>query len=265
MKEVRRIRKPAVAGNFYPADGQILQSQITKYLSQAKPANHRYKAVIAPHAGYIYSGLIAGSAYRSLGKKPEHVRRVIIAGPSHYEPVNGIALSSAEAFETPLGIVPVDRDTCNMILDMPGVVTWDAAHTREHSLEVQIPFLQMIFSNFSIVPLSVGQAASEWVAGAFDALWGGDETVIVISSDLSHFSPYKTAVQLDLETARQVQELKPIQEGQACGRIPINGLLRAAVSRDMSCELIDLRNSGDTAGPQDRVVGYGAFGFYSKS
>jgi AmmeMemoRadiSam system protein B len=259
------IRRPAVAGQFYPGESQGLRRQVETYLAEAvsRPKNGRRppKAIIAPHAGYIYSGPIAGSAYAYLASARPAVRRVILLGPAHWAHVTGLAASSAEAFATPLGVVTIDRPAQERILALDQVQIVDVAHVREHCLEVQLPFLQVIFDDFKVVPLAVGTARPEQVAEVIEQLWGGEETVIVISSDLSHYHDYRTAVELDRATSEAIEALRPLAEGQACGRQAINGLLQVARQRGMTARKVDLRNSGDTAGPRDRVVGYGAYIF----
>ena len=259
------IRRPAVAGQFYPGESGRLRRQVRNYLDTAgEVAGQPPKAVIAPHAGYIYSGPIAGTAFAHLARANGHVRRVILLGPAHWASVRGLAASSAEAFTTPLGAVPIERSAQSRILELEQVQVSDQAHEREHCLEVQLPFLQVIFDDFSVVPLAVGAATAAEVAEVIELLWGGRETVIVISSDLSHYNDYKTAVELDKATANAIEELHAVSEGQACGRRAINGLLHLARRRGLSASTVDLRNSGDTAGPRDRVVGYGAFVFCQK-
>lgn len=252
------IRKPAVAGMFYPADAKRLRKAVGDYLAAAARAPTRAKAIIAPHAGYIYSGAVAGSAYAQLA---EHtgVTRVVLLGPSHRVPVPGIAASSAGAFETPLGTLPV----AGRWQRFAQVTISDAAHAGEHSLEVQLPFLQVLFGEFEIMPLVVGDATMDEVADVLEALWGGPETLVVISSDLSHYHDYETARQVDARTAAAIERLEPegLFRGSACGRVPIGGLLLAARRHRLKAHVLDLRSSGDTAGPRDQVVGYGAFAF----
>ena len=222
------------------------------------------KAIIAPHAGYVYSGPVAASAYARLAPARETIKRVVLLGPSHYAMFDGLAATSAAAFSTPLGAVPVDttavRDICARL---PQVSVRDEAHADEHALEVQLPFLQVVLADFKIVPLLVGDASDKEVAEVIEALWGGVETRLVISSDLSHYHDYQTAQQTDRETARAIESLngKALGAKQACGRMPICGLLCAAKERGLRCRAVDLRNSGDTSGGRDRVVGYGAFVF----
>jgi AmmeMemoRadiSam system protein B len=187
------------------------------------------------------------------------VRRVILLGPAHFVSVRGLAASSAVAFASPLGRVSLDRSAQETILQLPQVHVFDPAHAPEHSLEVHLPFLQTVLADFTLVPLLAGEATPTEVAEVLTRLWGGSETVIVVSSDLSHYHDYNTARQLDAGTAEAIQSFEPLVEGQACGRIPINGLLRVARQKGLRCQCVDLRNSGDTAGPRDQVVGYGAF------
>lgn len=261
------IRRPAVAGQFYPGESQHLRSQVTGYIAGAatEVAGRSPKAIIAPHAGYIYSGPVAGSAYAHLATAGPAVRRVILLGPSHWVHIPGLAASSAEAFATPLGTIPIDRDAQDRVLAFEQVQIADQAHVREHCLEVQLPFLQVIFDDFTVVPLTVGTASPAEVAEVIEELWGAEETVVVISSDLSHYNDYRTAVEIDRATSEAIEALRSVGEGQACGRWAINGLLQFARQRGMTARTVDLRNSGDTAGPRDRVVGYGAYIFSEPS
>jgi AmmeMemoRadiSam system protein B len=219
------------------------------------------KAVIAPHAGYIYSGPIAASAYARLAPLAEIVQRVVLLGPAHRVGFRGLAASSARAFETPLGPVPLDGEFNELALGLPQVHLLDEAHEGEHSLEVHLPFLQVVLGNFSVVPMVVGDAEPEEVAEVLRVLWGGPETLIVVSSDLSHYLPYPRAVELDETTAQAIEACQPdrIHPSQACGRTPMGGLLLRAKEEGLSVERVDLRNSGDTSGTRDRVVGYGSF------
>lgn len=258
------VRLPAVAGRFYPADPAALRNLINTLLAQAAPAAGPVpKAIIAPHAGYIYSGPIAASAYAQFMPEHDLIRRIILLGPSHYVAFDGLATSSAEAFATPLGIVPLDLEAIRQVRSLPQVQQLDEAHAQEHSLEVQLPLLQTVLGRFTLVPLAVGDATPEDVSEVLDALWGGPETRIVISSDLSHYHDLQAARRLDRATAKAIEALKPNSIGDegACGRIPIRGLLQTARRRGLRARTLDLRTSGDTAGPRDQVVGYGAFAF----
>ncbi|WP_295543386.1 AmmeMemoRadiSam system protein B [uncultured Thiohalocapsa sp.] len=260
------IRRPAVAGLFYPDDPGVLHAAVTDLLTAARPAAAERapqpKALIAPHAGYAYSGAIAASAYAQL-TRPDLIRRVLLLGPAHRLPFRGIAVPTAEQFATPLGGVAVDRGALASLTGLPQVHELDMAFDGEHCLEVQLPFLQAILGHFSIVPLLVGDAGADAVAAVLERLWGGAETLIVISSDLSHYLDYDSARAIDARTSEAICTLRPeaISAGQACGRHPIAGLLTAARHHHLHAQQLDLRNSGDTAGPKDRVVGYGAYAF----
>lgn len=257
-----------MAGSFYPADGRQLAVEVDAYVGSARPApalphGRAPKAFIAPHAGYVYSGPVAGSAYAVVRSRCDRIRRVVLLGPAHRVALHGLAASSADVFATPLGEVAVDREALRAVLDLPQVVTNDEAHRLEHSLEVHIPFLQAILDDFTIVPLVVGNATMSEVAAILDRLWGGPDTIIIVSSDLSHYHDYATASRLDADTARAIEALAPDRLGRdsACGRAAVRGLLVAARTHGLEAHTIDLRNSGDTAGGRDEVVGYGAFVF----
>jgi AmmeMemoRadiSam system protein B len=221
------------------------------------------KAIVVPHAGYIYSGSIAASAYARLVPARERIKRVVLLGPSHRVAFNGLAVSSADFFRTPLGKIPLDKKAIESITRLPQVQILDEAHRMEHSLEVHLPFLQSILVEFSLIPIVVGDADSSQVAQVLEQLWGGEETLIVISSDLSHYHGYEIAQKMDRKTSNAIEALNPAGIGvdQACGRNPLNGLLVAAAHHGLRAMTLDLRNSGDTAGTRDRVVGYGAYVF----
>lgn len=257
------VRNPAVAGLFYPDDPRELQAMVTGFLGAVAAAGAVPKAIIAPHAGYIYSGPIAASAYARIRPARGRITRVVLLGPAHRVGFHGLALSSADCFQTPLGRITVDQEAVKKISRLPQVQVMDAAHAQEHSLEVHLPFLQEALGEFSLVPLVVGDAEPGEVAEVLDTLWGGPETLIVISSDLSHYHDYKTAQRLDRATSQAIEQLRPeaIEYDHACGRNPVNGLLQVARKRGLKARTIDLRNSGDTAGSHDRVVGYGAYVF----
>ena len=256
------VRPPAVAGMFYPADPRQLEHEIQKYLAAAQPQAFRPKALIAPHAGYIYSGAIAASAYAALRTIAPRIHRVILLGPTHRVAVRGLALPDTDAFDTPLGRIPLDTEAMRSIAKLPQVIVSSEVHEQEHSLEVQLPFLQSVLGKFTLLPLAVGMATAEEVAEVLEAVWGGDETLIVISSDLSHYLPYAAAQFADNKTAQDILNLhQPIDHEQACGGTPIGGLMVAARKHHLTPHLLDLRNSGDTAGSHDRVVGYAAFAF----
>ncbi len=259
-----RIRPAAVAGRFYPAEPNELRRLISDFLAACPPASSPApKAVIAPHAGYIYSGPIAASAYSLLAPAREHTKRIVLVGPSHFAVFDGLAASSMDAFETPLGLVPLDTPAMQALTRLPHVRMLDEAHEREHALEVQLPFLQTVLGEFTLVPLLVGDAAPEQIAAALDLLWNDPQTRFVISSDLSHYLNSDQARRVDQQTANAIEEMESglISEHQACGRLPIQGLLRTAAEHHLRARVVDLRNSGDTSGPRHQVVGYGAFAF----
>lgn len=260
------IRSPAVAGMFYPGSKSVLSNEVKNFLASAGAGQVTApKALIAPHAGYVYSGAVAASAYACLASMRTRIRRVVLLGPTHRVAVRGLAMPTVAAFATPLGGVPLDTEAMAALLTLPQVQQNDAAHTLEHSLEVQLPFLQTIFEDFRLLPLAVGMASAEEVAEVLELVWGGAETLIVISSDLSHYHAYADAQRLDRETAQQIVELHQLaNHEQACGATPVNGLLLCARRHGLRARLLDLRNSGDSpagAGDPSRVVGYGAFAF----
>lgn len=261
------IREPAVAGLFYPDDADELRRLVRACLAEGRrrvgDAAAPPKALIAPHAGFVYSGPIAGSAYAALEPLRDRVTRVVLLGPSHRVALRGLALSTARAFRTPLGDVPLDRAGAEALAKLPGVRFFDAAHAEEHSLEVQLPFLQIALGPFSLLPIVAGDATPDEVAAVIEAAWGGDETRIVVSSDLSHYYDYATARALDRATTAAIEALRPegVGDDGACGRVPVRGLLVAARRHALAARTLDLRSSGDTAGPRDRVVGYGAYAF----
>lgn len=259
------IRPAAVAGTFYPAAPTLLRQMVTEFLDEAETPifDTPPKAIIAPHAGYIYSGPIAGSAFKAWQDQINDVQRIVIIGPNHTMAVTGLATVSAAAFQTPLGQVPVDQEAIDQLRPLPQIKINDRAHAQEHGLEVMLPFLQTISQDLTIVPLVAGQTTGKEVAAVLDKLWGGPETLILISSDLSHYHDYYTAQKLDRATAVAVEKLQPdkLSRESACGRLPIQGLLLKAQAEGLQATTVDLRNSGDTAGSKDRVVGYGAFVF----
>lgn len=257
------IRLPAVAGLFYPNDPVALGAQVMQYLQGATVDRTDAKAIIAPHAGYVYSGAIAGTAYASIRHLAPQVHRIVLAGPAHRYPFEGIAVPSARALATPLGFVSVDRAALDALVDGRDIRVIDRAFDGEHGLEVHLPFIQCVFDDVAVVPLLVGQATPELVHRTFARLWGGPETFFIISSDLSHFHDYRTARKLDLSTSQSIEAIqgKGLNGTAACGHLPIAGLLGQAQRLDLRSTTHDLRNSGDTAGPRDRVVGYGAYTF----
>ena len=259
----RSVRQPAVAGLFYPGDRTELERTLSAMLKAAPHGGKPPKALIAPHAGYVYSGPIAASAYARLEPLRDTVKRVVLLGPTHRVAVRGLALPASQQFATPLGTVEIDNAAIEQLKSLPQVGVSEEAHLLEHSLEVHLPFLQTVLADFRLVPLAVGYASAEEVAEVLDTLWGGPETLIVVSSDLSHYLPYREAQSVDRDTAEAVLRLDThIDHEQACGATPVTGLALAARQRNLTPELLDLRNSGDTAGDQSRVVGYASFAFY---
>ena len=254
-------RPAAVAGMFYPASTAELSRQVDELLAAAADRERAPapKALIAPHAGYVYSGPIAANAYAQIRSQRGRIRRVVLLGPVHRVPVRGLALPAVARFATPLGDVEIDAEAVAAVRDLPQVVESSLAHAAEHSLEVHLPFLQRLLGDFSLVPLAVGDATAEEVAEVLDRLWGGEETLIVVSSDLSHYLPYDTARRIDRDTVDHLLSFDvELDHERACGATPINGLLLAARRRGLKAELLDLRNSGDTTGDRRRVVGYAA-------
>jgi len=255
-------RPAALAGIFYPADPSELRAAIAGFLAGARPsASPLPKALIVPHAGYIYSGAVAGEAYARLQGAGDRIRRVVLLGPTHRVYVRGLAAPNAVHFATPLGPMAIDRAALEAMKDLPQVVFSDEAHAMEHSLEVQLPFLQRVAPNAMLVPLAVGDTTPRAVAEVLNRFWDDPATLIVISSDLSHFHAYEDAQRLDRATAANIEIFAGdvLRPEHACGFLPIAGVLATARLRGAHIERIDLRNSGDTAGPRDRVVGYGAW------
>jgi len=259
-----KIRNPAVAGQFYNANPNELKNDIIKYLSAATNQNIAPKAIIAPHAGYIYSGLTAGAAYVLLQNIKDKIKRVVLLGPSHRVYVRGFAFTDATHYNTPLGKVPLDTTAFAHASTLSHVQILNAAHAEEHSLEVHLPFLQLTLDAFNLIPIVVGEASAAEVASVLDLFWGGAETLIVISTDLSHFENYANAQTIDAQTCRHIENFNEqgLNDNSACGRIPVSGLLQLAHKNKMQIQTLDLKNSGDTAGTKDRVVGYGAWALF---
>ncbi len=271
-EQIMSIRLATVAGRFYPGDADELRRAVRGMLAEAtRLTAHEtateaapVKALIAPHAGYVYSGPIAAAAYARLQPQREKITRVVLLGPSHRIGFAGLATSDAIAFATPLGDVPLARQAIDkLVRDEPAVSVLEAAHAHEHSLEVHLPFLVETVVSFDLLPLVFGDTTADEVAAVLKRVWGGPETLIVISSDLSHYQDHAAARRLDRATARAIEQLREddIDEEQACGRLAIQGLLRVAVEHKLRATTLDLRTSGDTAGPKDQVVGYGAWIF----
>lgn len=263
------IRPPAVAGAFYTDSPEQLARDVAVLLRGAEtaaPDAPLPKALIAPHAGYVYSGPIAANAYARFSTARGRIKRVVLLGPAHRLAIDGLALPDVQGMATPLGIVPIDQAGVQAISDLPQVIASAEAHAREHSLEVHLPFLQAVLGDFALVPLVVGRASAQQVAQVLDRLWGGDETLIVVSSDLSHYLTYAQAQSTDRETVSAILRRQPqLNHHQACGATPVNGLLTIAQRRGLQPKLFDLRNSGDTAGDRSRVVGYASIGFFAGS
>lgn len=271
MYNVLETRAPAVAGTFYPSHPQQLRWAVNDYLRQGRemhPPSVKPSAIVAPHAGYVYSGPVAGTAYAQLDLIAETVRRVILVGPAHYVGFHGLAVSRASSFSTPLGQVPTDTSMIENLLNFSQVHALDQAHAPEHSLEVHLPFLQVVLSTeFTLVPILIGTAVDEQVTEVLESVWCDDETLLVVSSDLSHYHPYELAKRIDGETSKMIEGLRADQltGDRACGYQGIRGMLRIAKRRGLSVKAIDLRNSGDTAGPHEQVVGYGAYIIFPES
>jgi len=260
-----RVRRPAVAGLFYPQDPDELHDVVVAYLDACTlpRATRTPKALIVPHAGYPYSGAVAGCAYRLLRDRGARIRHVVLMGPSHRVPMRGLAVPSADWFETPLGNVPVDGAARQRLRELGLVGISDAPHVVEHSLEVQLPFLQVVLDEFDVLPIATGLSPPEQAARALEAAWNGPDTLVVVSSDLSHYHTSDEARQLDAASTRAILERRSdLPDEQACGARAINGLMELARRRGLEVELIDQRNSGDTAGDRSRVVGYGSYAVY---
>ena len=257
------VRQPAVAGTFYPANKTALRDAITHLLDDASDHNLLSRILVVPHAGYIYSGEIAASAYKLLEQYPHKIERVVLLGPSHRTLFYGLALPDSKVFHTPLGSIDIDSELAEQLLSLSQVQVLEAAHELEHSLEVQLPFLQMCLTEFKLLPLVVGDADTIAVSEVLEAIWGGPETLIIISTDLSHFHTYQDAQAIDSNTVSSIERMENTLKGeQACGCRPLNGLLALAKEKGMTVETLDVRNSGDTAGSHDSVVGYGAFALH---
>lgn len=266
------VRQAAVAGAFYPDDRELLQKAVKQHLDAAaqQPApivKGLPKALIVPHAGYIYSGATAASAYLTLRPLTNKIRKVLLLGPAHRVWFQGLASSTARYFRTPLGDISIDTETIKLLSALPQVHLMDEAHRQEHSLEVQLPFLQSVLSKFSLVPLVIGNADTDQVVQVLERCWGGAETLLVISSDLSHFHNYAEARAIDHHTCQQIEQQAADQIGsqQACGSVGINAMLAIAKQRQLSVHTLALCNSGDTAGDRQRVVGYGSWAFTESS
>ena len=258
------IREPAVAGLFYPENTRVLQTLLSELLDNSIARDITPRAIIAPHAGYVYSGEVAASAYKLLQPMKDKIRRIVLLGPTHRVAVHGCAVSSADYFRTPLGDIAIDTNAVQALLNNPNVQLSDMAHQDEHSLEVHLPFLQTVLDKFSLVPIAVGDMDASAVMEVLEFFWDDPATFFVISSDLSHFHDYRTAQDIDQQTTIAIEQLQfgTITGEMACGTYPVNGLLKFAKKHNLRCKTLDLRNSGDTEGDKNRVVGYGAYAFY---
>ena len=262
---MNQIRQPAVAGLFYPEDKQTLKDDIQQYLNQAVGSQYVHpKAIVVPHAGYIYSGPIAAAAFKQIIPLKDTIKHVVLLGPSHRVGFSGLAVPESTVFNTPLGNITIDQEGIQLLSDLPQVIVSEQAHREEHSLEVQLPFLQEILDEFTLIPLVVGDVERHEVAEVIKRLWGDEHTLIIISTDLSHYHNYNEAKELDHATSDAIVNLKPdlIDYDDACGRNGLKGLLTVAEEKNLSVETLDLRNSGDTAGDKSRVVGYGAYAIH---
>ena len=259
------IRPPAVAGFFYPGDRAELSEMVSELIAgvSVNPLPPTPKAYIVPHAGYVYSGSTAAIAYATAARQRASLRRIIVIGPSHRVYLEGAAVPNVQAFATPLGEIPIDQELKRAVLDVPGVIESDHPHRLEHSLEVQLPFLQLALGDFPLVPIVVGSASAQQVAAMLDAVWGDTDTLVLASSDLSHYHSYRAAQNVDAQTTSAILNRQTNLTGeQACGAVAINGLLHCARERDLKVTELARCNSGDTAGDKDRVVGYGAYALY---
>ena len=261
MKET--VRDAAMAGLFYPSDPDVLRREVEGFLQDVtQQGSVPPKALIVPHAGFVYSGPIAARGYAQIISAP--IERVVLIGPSHREAFYGLAAPEARHWASPLGGLEIDFQALEELPKRSPLIFSDLIHAEEHCLEVQLPFLQLVLGDFRLIPLVVGEASVDEVAEVLDAAWGGPETLVVVSSDLSHYESYDRAVVKDRSTAEAIErfDVHGLESDYACGLTPIAGFLQVARQKGLRCELLDLRNSGDTAGPRDRVVGYGAFAFY---
>lgn len=257
-------RPATVAGMFYPSDAAELEAQVKRYLDEAKTDLLSPKAMIVPHAGYIYSGQVAARAYATLLNRQQPINRVVVIGPSHRVAFEGIAMSTMDSFETPLGAIPVAQRAFAALADLSGVIADDLPHSQEHCVEVQLPFLQFVLGQFELLPLVVGRSSAGQVAAVMELLWSDPETLFVISSDLSHYHDYQNASVRDRNTTHYIEALEGanLNSEDACGYIPMQGLLQIAQKKHLEEQTLVVRNSGDTAGSKDRVVGYGAYVFH---
>lgn len=260
------VRPTAVAGSFYPGDPNKLELQLEQLLSEAQVkavwSDRRLRGLILPHAGYMFSGPVAAIGYKLLAQQAKNFKCILLLGPSHRVPLRGIALPNHSHFRTPLGDIPLDTDALKFLQRFDTVHVLPAAHALEHSLEVHLPFLQQVMGEFLLIPIVVGEMPAATLAAVIDKLWDED-TLLLISSDLSHYLPYKEATTQDQQTSELIEQCETNLNGeQACGCNPINGTLKLVSKRKLKVEILDYRNSGDTAGSKDQVVGYGAYAIF---
>lgn len=259
------IRPPAVAGTLYDADTQRLLAQVESWLNEgvAKTTPKTPKALVVPHSGYHYSGKTAAAAYRLLEPVYDSIRRVVILGNSHRDTINGFALPGVDVFKTPLGDVKVDPHAVQHLLNEPDVQELPEAHRLEHSIEVQLPFLQTVLEDFVIVPLIVGNNDPKRVAELLKPLWGAEETLIVISTGLSRKRPQSEARSQDAHSAERIRKMKiDFSYPEACGFNALNGFLYLAKEKHLDSKCLALSTSADTNGLKDRVRGFGSFAFF---
>lgn len=261
--QMQNVRAPAAAGRLYPGDAVALRREVRHLLALTDVTTRPPKAIVVPHSGYRFSGAVAASGFAAAAPLRGEVTRVVVIGPAHRTSFRGLALPEAEAFETPLGLSYVDEDARRALRSLPQIVSSDRAHAHEHSVEVELPFVQEVLGDVTIVPLVFGSATEFDVGGALTRVWGGPETLIVVSSDLSRFLPYDEARRVDGATASAIERLSPDELGEraGCGRIAVRALMRCALAHHLRVQTLDLRSSGDTTGARDEVVGYGAFSF----
>ncbi|MEY3220641.1 MAG: hypothetical protein RIT27_1998 [Pseudomonadota bacterium] len=260
------IRKPILAGFFYPDEPLFLIHTIEELLKEIPPTDISPKALIVPHASYEYAGKIMATAYASLLKKHFQIKNVVLLGISHHTSFRGIAVTSKTAYLTPLGQIPVEESTVMKLLQYPQIIMFDEAHIKEHCLELQLPFLQVILQSFSLIPLVVGDISSNNISEVLKILWGNQETLVIVTSNLSYYHHYNTAQQLDQMNATLIETLRwqDLKHDQTCSSPLMGGLLQVAQQKALTAKTFAICNSGDTIGTKDRVVGYGAFGFYEK-
>ena len=262
---MEKIKQADVAGMFYPGEEASLRQMVDGFIQKALSFDLRPRAIIAPHAGYIYSGSIAGTAYKTIAAVRDQIENVIIMSPAHRFYLRGIALHMADAFATPLGNIPVNIGIVKKIKQFSSVQWEERSFIQEHGLETHLPFIQRAFKpGIKIVPMIVGECQESEVAEILESVWEDPRNFVIISSDLSHFHSYADAKKLDRNTVDLIQNLdsQSLDTEFACGHYPICGLLNLARNRKLKIKALDIRSSGDTAGSKESVVGYGSFAVY---